>query len=155
MQKKIKTKGRVEDYDKEIGMRLRALRKLHDFTQDVLAKKLDITFQQIQKYEQGTNRISAGKIKQIIDIFNVPSSYFFEDNIHAKKMGFAENQQESFEGQDEKKSKSSITGDIFQSTETINLLRTYYSVKDTKARKGMYKMIKTYAENIGDSKKAD
>ena len=154
MQKKIKTKGRVEDYDKEIGMRLRALRKLNNYTQDVLAKKLDITFQQVQKYEQGTNRISAGKIKQIIDIFSVPSSYFFEDNSQIKKIGFAENKQDPFKGKDGTTEKSNKT-DILQSTETINLLRTYYSVKDPKARKGMYKMIKTYAENIEDAKKAD
>ena len=148
MQKKIKTKGRVEDYDKEIGIRLRVLRKLHDYTQDVLAKKLDITFQQVQKYEQGTNRISAGKIKQIIDIFNVPSSYFFEDNKNSKKVGFAENKQDGFIGEDGKDNLDKI--DVFQTTETINLLRTYYSVKDPKARKGMYKMVKTYAENISN-----
>lgn len=151
MTKAHKTKGRVEEYDREIGIRLRALRKLHNYTQDVLAKKLDITFQQVQKYEQGTNRISAGKIKQILNIFEIPSSYFFEDNKTAKKIGFAENKQEPFDGPGAKK-ESKI--DVFQTTETINLLRAYYSVKDAKARKGMYKMIKTYAENIENASKS-
>lgn len=150
MPKKVKTKGRVEDYDKEIGIRLRALRKLHNYTQDVLAKKLDITFQQVQKYEQGTNRISAGKIKQIIDIFDIPSSYFFEENKFSKKIGFAENDQSPFLDENGKDTRKKSKVDIFQTTETINLLRTYYSVKDPKVRKGMFKMIKTYAENVSN-----
>ncbi len=151
MKKTMKTKGRVEDYDKEIGIRLRALRKLHNFTQEALSQQLDITFQQVQKYEQGTNRISAGKIKQIIDVFKIPSSYFFEDNQKAKKIGFSENNQEPFEGE---KKASLPKEDIFQSTETINLLKAYYSVSDAKTRKGMFKMIKTYADNIKNVQKS-
>ncbi len=154
MKTKMKPKGRVEDYDKEIGIRLRVLRKLNNYTQDVLAKKLDITFQQVQKYEQGTNRISAGKIKQIIDIFDVPSAYFFEENKNTKKVGFAEGEQAPFEGADGTSEGKTNKVDIFQTTETINLLRSYYSVKDPKARKGMYKMIKTYAENIDNATKS-
>ncbi|MCB9965810.1 MAG: helix-turn-helix transcriptional regulator [Rhodospirillales bacterium] len=153
---KSKTKGRVADYDKEIGIRLRALRKLNNHTQESLARQLDITFQQVQKYEQGTNRISASKLKQIIDFFEIPASYFFETNKQAQKIGFAESSQEPFAGPEEDlpASEPSKT-DIFQTPETINLLKAYYSIKDAKARKGLLRMVKTYAENVADAQKTD
>lgn len=156
MSEQKKTKGRAEDYDKVIGIRLRALRKINNLTQDELAVKMGITFQQVQKYEQGTNRISAGKIKQLINIFSVPSAYFFEDKKNIRSLGFAESEQEPFTmGPNTENQKTRVSEEIWYSTETINLLRSYYSVPDAKARKDILKMVRTYAENIANAKKAD
>ena len=66
-----KTKGFATEADKIIGQNLRALRQLRGMTQQELADKLDITFQQIQKYEKGTNRLAASRVQEISVILDV------------------------------------------------------------------------------------
>lgn len=63
--------------DEHVGRRLRTLRNLRDISQDVLAIALGITFQQLQKYERGTNRISASKLYQFSKLLDVNPNYFF------------------------------------------------------------------------------
>jgi transcriptional regulator with XRE-family HTH domain len=65
--------------DKEIGLRLKVRRQELNITQEQLGEALQITFQQIQKYEKGTNRIASGRLKEISRILKVPPSYFFDD----------------------------------------------------------------------------
>lgn len=69
---------KADDLDKHIGLRLKMRRILMNITQDGLAQKLNITFQQIQKYEKAVNRISATRLYEISEILNVDISYFFE-----------------------------------------------------------------------------
>ena len=77
-----KTKGRRSsdevDFDKQIGQRLRERRMLLGLSQAALANGLGITFQQVQKYETGSNRISAGKLYGCAELLDVPPDYFFE-----------------------------------------------------------------------------
>jgi transcriptional regulator with XRE-family HTH domain len=65
--------------DKDIGLRLKVRRQELNITQEQLGDALQITFQQIQKYEKGTNRIASGRLKEISRILRVPPSYFFDD----------------------------------------------------------------------------
>ena len=60
-----------------MGMLLKAVRRQAGFSQEDLGSKLGISFQQIQKYEKGVNRITAGRLQQMADILNVPVSYFY------------------------------------------------------------------------------
>jgi transcriptional regulator with XRE-family HTH domain len=69
---------RIIDFDIEIGRRIRVQRTLHGATQTELAGAIGITFQQIQKYENGTNRVSAGKLFQIARFLGVPVAVFFD-----------------------------------------------------------------------------
>jgi len=69
---------RIIDFDIEIGRRLRIQRMQRGIAQTDLADAIGITFQQVQKYENGTNRISAGKLLQIANILKVPVAIFFE-----------------------------------------------------------------------------
>lgn len=73
-----RSKRRILDFDVEIGRRLRVQRMQREISQTELADALDLTFQQVQKYEAGTNRISAGKLVQIAGILKVPLAIFFE-----------------------------------------------------------------------------
>ncbi|GGB08972.1 transcriptional regulator [Brucella endophytica] len=66
--------------DVKVGARLRALRNSLRCSQEKLGEALGITFQQIQKYEKGSNRIGASRLQNIAEIFNVPVSYFFDTN---------------------------------------------------------------------------
>jgi len=64
--------------DNHVGKRMRELRTMRGFSQSHVARKLGLSFQQIQKYEIGTNRISASRLYEIADLLNVKPSYFFE-----------------------------------------------------------------------------
>jgi len=131
--KKRKTKGTPDEVDRYVGQRLRVRRSLLGMSQEKLAKAINLTFQQIQKYERGLNRISAGRLYQFSRILNVPIDYFYA--------GYAP------EGED-KTQDQVLPIDLLQNKETINLLRIYYSITQEPARKNIIKFIKSMAENF-------
>jgi transcriptional regulator with XRE-family HTH domain len=63
--------------DAEIGKRVRTLRLQRGLSQTELGSLINVTFQQVQKYEKGTNRISAGRLQRIAEVLSVPVSFFF------------------------------------------------------------------------------
>jgi transcriptional regulator with XRE-family HTH domain len=72
----IKTPNRV---DKHVGSRVRMRRRMLAMSQGKLGDALGITFQQVQKYEKGTNRIGAGRLQEISHILQVPIAFFYEE----------------------------------------------------------------------------
>ena len=79
-------KRRAGAEDIEIGRKIRALRLERGLSQSGLADGIGLTFQQVQKYEKGANRVSAGRLQQIADILNVPVMFFFGGmGVRAKK----------------------------------------------------------------------
>ncbi|PZO81735.1 MAG: hypothetical protein DI626_10610 [Micavibrio aeruginosavorus] len=74
-----KKKGKASDLDVHIGMQLRQRRALRGYSQERLAGEVGVTFQQIQKYENGGNRISASTLYRFSKILKCPVNYFFED----------------------------------------------------------------------------
>lgn len=64
--------------DASVGERIRSQRLLRHLSQTELGKKVGITFQQIQKYEKGVNRVGAGRLQRIAEVLDVPVSFFFE-----------------------------------------------------------------------------
>lgn len=74
----MKAKAKPTEADKRIGAMVRSKRILIGMTQAVLAEKLGITFQQVQKYEKGLNRISAGRLEDVANILEVPITDFYE-----------------------------------------------------------------------------
>ena len=74
----IATKKAPNSIDKHVGRRVRMRRKMLAMSQTQLAEALGLTYQQVQKYEDGTNRIGAGRLQQISDILQVPVAFFFE-----------------------------------------------------------------------------
>ena len=139
---KRKTKGTPDAVDVHVGKRLRIRRSLLGLSQEKLSSAIGLTFQQIQKYECGTNRISAGRLYQFSKILAVPVSYFFENvgeqNYHAS-FGFADQEQENF-----------LHQDITKDKETIELIRTYYAIKNTDIRKDFIKFMKSIAERTNE-----
>jgi transcriptional regulator with XRE-family HTH domain len=71
--------GVTSELDKEIGQRLRKVRVSNDHTQSDLADALGISFQQVQKYENGSNRVSSTRLYDIAATYDIPITYFFED----------------------------------------------------------------------------
>ena len=72
------TKKAPNPIDKHVGSRVRMRRMMIGMSQEKLGEKLGITFQQIQKYEKGTNRVGASRLQQIATSLSVPPSFFFE-----------------------------------------------------------------------------
>ncbi|MCK5284725.1 MAG: helix-turn-helix transcriptional regulator [Alphaproteobacteria bacterium] len=139
MTKKRKTKGTPDSVDVHVGQRLRIRRSLLGLSQEKLAESIGLTFQQIQKYERGMNRISAGRLYQFSKILSIPISYFYDNiqNISSKELthGLSDSEQEEFNNED-----------IMQSKETLDMIRMYYSIKDPEMRKDIFKFIKSMAE---------
>jgi transcriptional regulator with XRE-family HTH domain len=75
----IDTKRAPNPIDRHVGSRVRMRRKMLAMSQTKLGDALGVTFQQVQKYEKGTNRIGAGRLQQISHILQVPVVFFFED----------------------------------------------------------------------------
>jgi len=135
--RKRKTKGTPDPVDVHVGQRLKVRRSLLGMSQEKLGKSIDLTFQQIQKYEQGLNRISAGRLYQFGKILQVPISYFFDNfqGAAAGAPGLSDNEQSSF-----------IDDSIMNDKETLELVRTFASIKDPEVRKSAIKLLKSIAE---------
>jgi transcriptional regulator with XRE-family HTH domain len=132
-----------------VGQRLRVRRSLLGLSQEKLADAIGLTFQQVQKYERGMNRISAGRLYQFSKILDVPVAFFFEqlgqtpENQNLVR-GLSDNDQEAF-----------MPADLMQSKETLDLIRAYYSIPSEETRKNIYKFIKSMAAEAADSADSD
>lgn len=141
--KKRKSKGSPDSVDVHVGQRLRVRRSLLGLSQEKLAEAVGLTFQQVQKYERGLNRISAGRLYQFSKILDIPVSYFYEQlgtNTSQAGPGLADNDQEGF-----------ISGDLLENKETLDLIRVYYSIEDKETRKDIMRFIKSMASKVGSS----
>ena len=132
-------KGKANSIDEYVGTQLRQRRSLLGLSQERLAEQVGITFQQIQKYENGANRVSASRLYEFSKVLDIPVNFFFENyGAGAVATGFAENDQSAFEGPD----------DIMKRKETLELIRVYYSIASPKLRKDLFKLVKSMAENL-------
>jgi transcriptional regulator with XRE-family HTH domain len=124
--------------DLEVAKRVRALRLQRGMSQTELGGVLDVTFQQVQKYETGTNRISAGRLQQISEVFDVPVTYFYA---HAEGNGMttcngAEPHTPSFQPE----------FDLLQSAHAIRLVRAYSRIPDRAVRLKLLKLAECIAD---------
>lgn len=121
--------------DKHVGARVRMRRLLVGMSQEKLGTSLGITFQQIQKYEKGTNRIGASRLQQIAEVLGVPVSYFFEDaQGEAIPAGFGEQPQ------------SDYVADFLATAEGLQLTKSFMKVKDPKVRRRIVDLVASIAE---------
>ncbi len=122
----------IDQIDILIGKRIRFRRNLLGMTQDTLAKELGISFQQVQKYESGQNKIYASRLYHIASILKTPVTLFFEDDGVKKTPGMSDQEQESF-----------VQDNHMDKAETAALIRTYYNIDDKKKRKTVIEMMKS------------
>jgi transcriptional regulator with XRE-family HTH domain len=144
----IKTKGIAQPIDKYVGQRLRARRSLLGLSQERLAEQVGITFQQVQKYERGANRVSASRLFQFSHILKVPISYFFD---HAQDFLDQPDNSIAYGVSDTDQEELSLDENIMQSKETIKLVRSYYAIKDEKVRRDVLKLIRTMGNHTSDN----
>lgn len=115
-----------------VGSRIRMRRNILGMSQEKLGEHLGITFQQIQKYEKGTNRVGASRLQAIASILEVPPSFFF-DGAPGGQEGLME------EGQ------STYMVDFLSSTEGIQLNRAFARIEDPKIRRKVIDLVRALA----------
>ncbi|MBT5047077.1 MAG: helix-turn-helix domain-containing protein [Rhodospirillaceae bacterium] len=115
-----------------VGKRVRGRRILMGLSQERLGDDLGVTFQQVQKYERGSNRISASRLYEISRVLEVPPSYFFEEIIESEGLDFA--------GVD------ADATDPMTKRETLELVRAYYKIIDPKIRQELCSLIRSLGQ---------
>lgn len=118
--------------DIHVGNRLRARRLVLGLSQEKLGERLGITFQQIQKYEKGTNRVSASKLQAAAEVLGVPISYFFEDNNVSAPDGLVREVDE--------------IGTFLLSRDGVSLNRAFTSIKNKRVRQSIVTLAKALAD---------
>ena len=123
--------------DLHVGAQVRARRVLLGLSQEKLAEGLGITFQQVQKYERGSNRISASRLYNMAQLLDVPITFFFEGVDDHKSSSFR--QAASAAGRD---NNQEFPEDMMRRKETLSLLRHYYSIQDGNLRQRFAELLK-------------
>jgi transcriptional regulator with XRE-family HTH domain len=130
---------RPSPIDVHVGGRVRLRRTLLGMSQEKLGDALGLTFQQVQKYERGVNRIGASRLFDLSRVLDVPIGFFFDDMPDAlggtqsaarRSYGLAE-QQEGFDDE------------TLHRRETLELVRAYYRINDASVRKRVFELIKS------------
>jgi transcriptional regulator with XRE-family HTH domain len=136
---KAEKEGRPSPIDVHVGSRIRLRRTLLGMSQERLGEALGLTFQQVQKYERGVNRVGASRLFDLSRVLDVPISFFFDDLPeslagtygHSRRaVGFAETQ-------------NGFNDDALNRRETLELVRAYYRIIDPAVRKRVFELIKS------------
>jgi len=135
--------GRASPIDAHVGARIRLRRTLMGMSQERLGEALGLTFQQVQKYERGVNRVGASRLFDLSRVLDVPISFFFDDmpeplagtqgsyQLNRSVSGFADGQ-DGFGSED-----------MLNRRETLELVRAYYRINEPSVRKRVFDLIKS------------
>lgn len=120
--------------DKYVGSRVRMRRLMLEMSQEKLGEKLGLTFQQVQKYEKGTNRIGASRLQHISQILKVPVSFFFDGALGKQA--------------DDGSSKAPVAdyvSDFLSSSDGLALTKAFTNIKDSKLRRRVVDLVEEIA----------
>jgi len=129
--------------DKYVGSRVRMRRIMLGMSQEKLGAALGLTFQQIPKYEKGTNRVGASRIQQISEILQVPVSFLFEGGPcgTARAEGYSEGTSPVY------------VSDFLATSEGLALTRAFTRITDAKLRRSIVEMVEQIAAREGPDKR--
>jgi len=127
--------------DTHVGGRVRLRRTMLGMSQDKLADSLGLTFQQIQKYEKGVNRIGASRVFEISRVLGVPIQFFYDDYDAdtGRSYGFAE------AGPDD----GAAMMELLSTPEGVQLCKHFASIRDPKIRKRVLELVKSLSDGEG------
>ncbi len=132
------TSANPNPIDIHVGQRVRLRRTLMGMSQEKLGDALGLTFQQVQKYERGANRIGASRLFDLAKALQVPVGFFFDDlssdptPVDVDKVGDTKGSNE----------------DPMQQRETIELVRAYYRIANPTARRRLYELARSIADEM-------
>ncbi len=133
--------GQPDPIDIHVGRRMRQRRILVGMSQEKLGDSVGLTFQQIQKYERGTNRMGASRIYRFAQALGVSVSYFYEDMTATQisstgTLGFGESKQQELQD-------DILQGNLLHQRNTLDLVRAYYNISDTKQRRMILELMRS------------
>jgi transcriptional regulator with XRE-family HTH domain len=131
------SKGFPNPIDVHVGGRIRLRRTLLGFSQMALAEALGLTFQQVQKYERGSNRVSSSRLFDLSKSLDVPVAYFFEE----MEIGVTKQSPGRLAGRTPKRAEAEI--DPVLKRETLELVRAYYAIEDRALRQKLVNLIRS------------
>jgi transcriptional regulator with XRE-family HTH domain len=129
---------RANPVDKYVGERVRMRRMLLGMSQERLGEQLGLTFQQVQKYEKGVNRIGASRLFDLAQVLGVPIQFFYENMPAAvsgqpQPLGFADKRGESY------------VADFLSNRESVELNKAFARVTDPRVRRSIVDMVRSIA----------
>ena len=127
--------ARSHPVDVHVGARMRQRRTLLGMSQEKLGDALGLTFQQVQKYEKGTNRIGASRLQQISHILQVPVAFFFEGapNLHGSSEGMKDAPSPAY------------VSDFLATSEGLSLTKAFMRIKEPKLRRRIVDLVEEIA----------
>lgn len=136
VQKRDMTK---QDIDTHVGKRLRLRRTMMGLSQEAVAKAVGITFQQVQKYEKGTNAMNANRLYEFAQFMHVPVAYFFEglESVPVQTGGFSEPEAEKFDHNSKRVS----------DRESLEMMKAFKRIKEQVIRKRLADLVRAVADN--------
>ncbi|AXO13006.1 helix-turn-helix domain-containing protein [Thalassospira indica] len=129
--------GAPNPVDIHVGARVRLRRTLLGMSQEKLGEAIGLTFQQVQKYERGANRVGASRLYDLSRVLEVPVSFFFDDmpdEISSKSV---------HERREMSESPDPFDNDPMNRRETLELVRAYYRITDPNQRKKIFELVKS------------
>ncbi|PWE18923.1 transcriptional regulator [Marinicauda salina] len=130
--------------DRHVGSRVRLRRQLLNMSQEKLGEELGVTFQQVQKYERGANRIGAGRLWMLARVLDVPVSFFYDGVAETiGQAGFSEGDQ------------TPIVDDFIQSADGVALAQAFAKIRDSKVRRRILDLVRTLAAEEAEAAAGD
>jgi len=142
---RVEKESRPNPIDVHVGSRIRLRRTLMGMSQERLGEALGLTFQQVQKYERGVNRVGASRLYDLSRVLDVPISFFYDDMPECVggpraagrgPVGFGDAQ-------------DAFGDDTLNRRETLELVRAYYRITDAGVRKRVFDLIKSLVADPG------
>ena len=122
--------------DKEIGKRIKVRRLELNMSQQSLGEALELTFQQIQKYEKGTNRVSAGRLQQIAKILKVSPSFFYDSGTQTENAAHG-----LFE--------------LLDTAYSMRLVKAFAKIEDRRVRRSAVELVEEIADQVASPRRRD
>ena len=136
--------GQPNPIDIHVGNRIRLRRTILGWSQEKLAAMLGLTFQQVQKYERGSNRVGASRLWDIGNVLNVPINFFFEDmdkEVASQSPRVFSSSNEAEQSLYREETSSDIDMDPMKRQETLELVKAYYKINNRKTAKILFDLI--------------
>ncbi|OSQ31775.1 transcriptional regulator [Thalassospira sp. MCCC 1A03138] len=140
--------GKPNPVDIHVGARVRLRRTLLGMSQEKLGEAIGLTFQQVQKYERGANRVGASRLYDLSRVLEVPVSFFFDDMPDEISTKSVHERREMSESPDP------FDNDPMNRRETLELVRAYYRITDPTQRKRVFELVKSMGILVADNENA-
>ena len=159
MKEKKSLRGRIDDnepnpIDIHVGKRIRLRRTILHITQQQMADMLGLTFQQVQKYEKGMNRVGASRLWDISRVLEVPMGFFFDDmdaSVAQKSPRLLGNSESAYLAENQQ----SLADDPMKRAETLELVRAYYKIPNRVIAKNLFNLIVALSKSTAGMAQAD